>query len=57
MKKKKSVVLLSGGLDSTVVVSVAIKKKFDVHCISFDYGQRHKKELFFAKKQVKLQKL
>ncbi len=39
MKKKKSVVLLSGGLDSTVVVSVAIKNKFDVHCISFDYGQ------------------
>ena len=57
MKKKKSVVLLSGGLDSTVVVSVAIKKKFDVHCISFDYGQRHKRELFFANNQVKLQKV
>ena len=55
MKKKKSVVLLSGGLDSTVVLSVAKKKKFDVHCISFDYGQRHKRELFYAKNQVKLQ--
>lgn len=57
MKKKKSVVLLSGGLDSTVVLSVAIKKKFDVHCISFDYGQRHKRELLYAKKQVTLQRV
>ena len=55
MKKKKSVVLLSGGLDSSVVLSIAVKK-FDVHCISFNYGQRHRRELTFAKKQVKLQK-
>lgn len=54
MKKKKSVVLLSGGLDSSVVLSLA-KKKFEVHCISFDYGQRHKRELLFARNQVKIQ--
>ncbi len=55
MKKKKSVVLLSGGLDSSVVLSIAIKK-FDAYCISFNYGQRHSRELIYAKKQVKLQK-
>ena len=57
MKKGKAVVLLSGGLDSSVVLSIAIKKGFVPYCISFDYGQRHGKELFFAKKQVFLQKV
>ena len=56
MKKEKSVVLLSGGLDSSVVLSIA-KKKFDVHCISFDYGQKHKSEISFAKKQAKIQEV
>lgn len=56
MKKKKSVILLSGGLDSSVVLSIAVRKGFETHCISFNYGQRHKTEISFAKKQVKLQK-
>lgn len=54
--KKKTVVLLSGGLDSSVVLSMA-KKEFDVYCISFDYGQRHKREIVFAKKQALKQKV
>ncbi len=57
MKKEKAVVLLSGGLDSSVVLSIAIKNGFIPYCVSFDYGQRHKKELFYAKKQVFLQKV
>ena len=56
MKKKKSVILLSGGLDSSVVLSIAIKRGYEAHCISFNYGQRHKTEIKCAKKQVKLQK-
>lgn len=55
--KKKAVVLLSGGLDSSVVLSICIKMDFEPYCISFDYGQRHNRELVFAKKQVKLQKI
>ena len=57
MKRKKAVILLSGGLDSSVVLSIAIKKGFVPYCISFDYGQRHSKELFYAKKQVFLQRV
>lgn len=56
MKKKKSVILLSGGLDSSLVLSIAIQKGYQTHCISFDYGQKHRSELIFAKKQVEIQK-
>ncbi len=39
------VCVLSGGLDSTVLVYALAKKYKDVRCIAFDYGQRHKVEL------------
>ncbi len=45
---KKAVVLLSGGLDSTTCLSVALKEGYEVYPISFDYGQRHRKELHCA---------
>ena len=47
--KRKCIVLLSGGLDSTTVLAIA-KKEFDILALSFDYGQRHKFELDAAKK-------
>lgn len=50
---KKAVVLLSGGLDSTTCLSVAIKEGYEVHAISFNYGQRHKNELECASSIVK----
>jgi 7-cyano-7-deazaguanine synthase len=49
MGKQKSVVLLSGGLDSATTLAIALKN-YDVYALSFDYGQKHKKELNCAKK-------
>ena len=46
---KKAVVLLSGGLDSATVLAMAKDRGYDIHCLSFDYGQRHKLELESAK--------
>jgi 7-cyano-7-deazaguanine synthase len=46
----KAIVLLSGGLDSTVVLALALEKKRECVALSFDYGQRHLIELTYAKK-------
>lgn len=50
MENKIAIVLLSGGLDSTTCLAIAIEKKFTPIAVSFDYGQRHKNELIAAKK-------
>ncbi|MFH1379568.1 MAG: 7-cyano-7-deazaguanine synthase QueC [bacterium] len=47
--KKKAIVLLSGGLDSGTLLYWA-KQKFTCTAITFDYGQKHKKEITYAKK-------
>lgn len=47
--KEKAVVLLSGGLDSATALHVALKDGYEVCALSFDYGQRHKKELECAR--------
>ena len=52
IKSNKALVLLSGGLDSSVVLSVCQDKGYDIYAISFDYGQRHKVELDYAKFQA-----
>ncbi|MDP1880962.1 MAG: 7-cyano-7-deazaguanine synthase, partial [Parachlamydiaceae bacterium] len=46
----KAIVLLSGGLDSTVVLAMALEEKKECFALSFDYGQKHHIELISAKK-------
>lgn len=46
---KKAIVLLSGGLDSATCAAQAIADGFQVTALSFDYGQRHDRELSAAK--------
>lgn len=46
----KGVVIMSGGLDSTTLLYWVIKEGYEPHVLSFDYGQRHRKELDFAEK-------
>ncbi len=45
----RAYVLLSGGIDSNTCMAVALEEFDDVHAVSIDYGQRHHKEIDFAK--------
>ena len=45
---KHAVALASGGVDSSTAMAIAIKQGFEVHALSFDYGQRHHCELSAA---------
>ena len=48
-KAPRAVVLLSGGLDSSTCLLIARTEGFQVHALSFDYGQRHAQELEAAR--------
>ena len=48
--KKKAIILLSGGVDSATTLYIAKSKGFSPYCLIFDYGQRHRKEIVFARK-------
>jgi 7-cyano-7-deazaguanine synthase len=48
--ESKAVVLLSGGLDSTTVATIAREQGFQIYALSFDYGQNHRIELESAKR-------
>jgi 7-cyano-7-deazaguanine synthase len=46
--RKTAVVLLSGGLDSATTLGIAAAEGFQVAALSFDYGQRHSREIAAA---------
>lgn len=45
---QKVVVIYSGGMDSYTVLNKALRDGYEVYALSFDYGQRHVKELDVA---------
>ena len=45
---EKAVVVYSGGMDSFTVLNTAIQNGLDVYALSFNYGQKHSKELEVA---------
>jgi 7-cyano-7-deazaguanine synthase len=47
---RSAVVLLSGGLDSMVTAGIARERGFNLHALTIDYNQRHRRELESAKR-------
>ena len=45
MVGENAVVLLSGGLDSATAAAIAKQQGYQLHALSFRYGQRHEREL------------
>ncbi|MFI5311281.1 MAG: 7-cyano-7-deazaguanine synthase QueC [Gemmatimonadales bacterium] len=45
-----AVLLLSGGLDSTTLLALAVREGYAVHCLTFRYGQRHGVEVERARR-------
>ena len=52
--QRKAVVLVSGGMDSTVTLALAREQGFACHALSVDYGQRHMSELAAATRVANL---
>lgn len=50
--KKIAVISLSGGMDSTCLLIRLLKEKYNVFALSFDYGQKHKKEIEVLLKNI-----
>ncbi|MEW6067937.1 MAG: 7-cyano-7-deazaguanine synthase QueC [Nitrospirota bacterium] len=49
MQGKKAVILLSGGIDSSTTLAFAKSQGYELYALSFDYHQRHKRELDSAR--------
>ncbi|MCF7907533.1 MAG: 7-cyano-7-deazaguanine synthase QueC [Candidatus Omnitrophica bacterium] len=54
---KKAVVLLSGGIDSVTTLYYAKRKGYKLTALIFDYKQRHRKEIGFAKRVARLNRI
>jgi len=57
MMSKKGVAILSGGMDSTTMVYDLVQQGYDLHALTFNYGQRHVRELEAAKRTTAKLKL
>jgi 7-cyano-7-deazaguanine synthase len=49
---KRAVVLLSGGIDSSTTLAIAIAEGYEACALSFEYGQRHQTEIEAARRVV-----
>ena len=49
----KAIAIVSGGLDSITLAYLLHAQGYELHVLSFDYGQRHKKELAYAERCAK----
>ena len=49
----KAVIVFSGGQDSTTCLIHALPNYDEIHCITFDYGQRHRAEIEVAQQLAK----
>ena len=52
MQNNRVIITLSGGMDSAVLLYKAAELFKEVHTVTFDYGQRHSRELAAAEKQL-----
>ncbi|MHC8287817.1 7-cyano-7-deazaguanine synthase QueC [Pseudomonas sp. XS1P51] len=50
---RKAVIVFSGGQDSTTCLIHALPMYDEIHCITFDYGQRHRAEIEVAQQLSK----
>jgi len=53
MTRRKAVVLLSGGLDSTTTLAIARNEGFQAYALTFRYGQRHTCEIDAARETAR----
>lgn len=49
LTRPRAVLLLSGGLDSSTLLALALRDGYDVYAMSFRYGQRHEREIAAAR--------
>ena len=54
---QKAVIIVSGGMDSVTLLYDKLAKGFDIHVLTFDYGQKHAKEIECATKVCKAIKI
>ncbi len=50
MADKRAVAIVSGGMDSVTLAYLLNSEGYDLHLLSVDYGQRHKKEISYAER-------
>jgi len=50
----KVILILSGGMDSTTLLYDLVQQRKDVYALTFDYDQKHKKEIQMAQKTCEL---
>lgn len=53
---ERCIILLSGGLDSALTLSLCAEKFREIHCLTFDYGQKARREFICARKLAKFYK-